>query len=85
MAVYEITVGDNAGSTWDTSKTYYYPTVTTGTWSYNAHVYLYQLLCPAKKCGVSNWCELDKSVSCKGCGSTLKAVTKKADFEVEVG
>ena len=57
------------------SSTWYYSTPMT--------IYMYQLTCPRCK-ESSNWCQLDKSVSCKRCKATLKAVSTKADYEVPV-
>jgi hypothetical protein len=63
----------------------------TTTWSYGTTVtvYMYQLICP--RCFQPNWCELDKTITCKGkvsrkaCNATLKAVKETVDFEVPVG
>lgn len=53
-------------------------------WWYTNTIYLYQLLCPKPRCKTYNWCELDKTVACKKCGSLLKAVSSKADYEIPV-
>ena len=73
-------------------------TAGTSTIQWSATVYMYQLTCP--KCNTMNWGQLNTEITCKGklpnrirgrkvveqyCGATLKAVTKKADYEVEVG
>lgn len=95
---YEITVNNNStlpiiesrpnittgGSTsygnWDITS----PS-TTYNWTYTNTIYLYQVRCPRKGCRRYNWLELDKITPCSNCGSELKAVSKKPDFEIEVG
>lgn len=47
-------------------------------------VYLYQIFCPKRGCKEPNWLQLDTMKECVNCGSMLKAVAKKADYEVEV-
>ena len=59
----------------NTSNTFY--------WTYPRDHYFYQLSCP--KCKTKNWGEINVEVSCTKCSSTLKAVNKKTDFEIEVG
>jgi len=59
-----------------------YPYVWT---SYPTTKYLYQIVCPHKGCKTTNWLEIDQMKACKKCGSMLKAVSAKADYEVEVG
>ena len=58
-----------------TSWTYPY------TYTSTLPVYYYQLICP--KCGSANWCELNKTVTCK-CKAVLKATDYKVDYEVVV-
>lgn len=90
--MYEIIVSDNTstlvgdasstinshlcGSWCNHWTTWYYPTTFTK--------YLYQIICPHKGCKTSNWLELDTIKDCSKCGSTLKAVRKVADYEVEI-
>lgn len=68
-------VGDN--TTW---PTYNWPTY----WTNIVYIDRYQIRCPRKGCRRYNWLELDKITPCVNCGSELKAVSKKADFEIEV-
>jgi hypothetical protein len=44
----------------------------------------YQLICP--KCDTTNWGEIEEIVVCskKGCGKTLKATKRVADYEIVV-
>lgn len=55
-------------------------------WTYpiTTTVYKYQIICPAKGCGTSNWLELDVITPCTKCGAKLKAVSEKVDYEVPV-
>jgi hypothetical protein len=67
------TIGWNPYNTYDSyTTTLYWPTT----------VYMYQLKCP--KCKKMNWGELDKVIECKQCRSSLKAVSKKVDFEIPI-
>lgn len=79
---YTITVPN----TWDGN--YIYPTTTTGTtstiWYSGNTIYMYQIFCPKRSCKKANWLQLDKPQACHNCGSILKAVSEKVDFEVEV-
>lgn len=52
------------------------------TWTYPSTVYMYQLKCP--QCKKMNWGALNQEISCKGCKSTLKAVSKRVDYEIAV-
>lgn len=61
-------------TTWPSTTWYTYPTT----------VYMYQIICPKPRCKTSNWLEIDKMKECTKCGSMLKAVRAKADYEVEV-
>lgn len=86
------TTGNLTVNTINTSSSFYVGTgtVTTWpyyntTWTYTNTVYLYQVRCPRKGCRRYNWLELDKITPCSNCGSELKAVSKVADFEIEVG
>ena len=82
---YDVYVDNNTSESWGTGWG-------SGDWQWNYPsyyffpntVYKYQLICP--KCSTSNWGELDILVHCTGkkCDATLKAVLKKATFEVEV-
>ncbi len=54
--------------------TYWYPTITT--------ICKYEISCP--KCSTKNWMELEIITPCKKCKSSLKAVSKKVDYEIEV-
>jgi len=67
---------------WQPTTYYWWPSPRT--------VYMYQLVCP--ECGQTNWGEIDKPVECSGrrlsgkpCKAVLKAVSKKADYEIPVG
>lgn len=74
------------GDTWtwnDATGITTYPYYNFYTWTNT--VYLYQVRCPRKGCRRYNWLELDKITPCSNCGSELKAVSKKPDFEIEVG
>ena len=87
--LYEVIVDTNTWSPSLTSDSYIWPgTGTVDTyrwgWSYPATVYMYQVKCPKRGCKTTNWLELDKISPCKKCGSNLKAVSMKADFEIEV-
>ena len=80
----------NQSQTVSTNNTYDWSQVTTTWpttyyWSYPYTKYMYQLTCPKRGCKTLNWCELDQTTTCKKCKSQLKAVSKKADFEIEVG
>lgn len=57
---------------------------TTYYWNYpyQAPIYMYQLKCP--QCKKMNWGQLNIEITCKGCKSTLKAVSKTVDYEIEV-
>lgn len=67
--------GCNCGSSyWNWSPSIWY--------SYSTTKYLYQIKCP--KCKKTNWLELDTVKECIKCDSTLKAVSKKVDFEIEI-
>ena len=74
-----VTVSDSLY--WNTS----YPTY----WYYPTTIYMYQLVCP--RCKTTNWGQLDILINCKGtykrkpCEASLKAVSKRAEYEVEVG
>lgn len=61
-------------STWPTN---YY-------WTTPVNVYLYQIFCPKPKCKTANWLELNKEKECTTCGSLLRAVSRKIDYEIEV-
>lgn len=64
------------------NHTSYYPGTT---WYYpSTTVYMYQIFCPNKGCKTANWLKLDTPTPCTKCGSTLKAVTNRVDYEVEV-
>lgn len=82
MADYDVEVSD----TINTSNTYYWSDYNTytvpSTFTWTTTIYLYQLKCP--KCRASNWGELDKIVTCKKCSSSLKAVSKKVDYEIAI-
>jgi hypothetical protein len=54
-------------------------------WVYPQTIYMYQVRCPKRGCKTDNWLQLDTITPCKKCGSHLKAVSMKADFEIEVG
>lgn len=90
LATYTINVAkttSNITSDWNFDTHYcssfcnhwYYPY----TWSSPVTIYKYQVKCP--KCKTNNWLELDKVTPCSKCDSTLKAVSKSVDYEVEVG
>lgn len=51
---------------------------------YSTNKYFYQIICPKPRCKKANWLEIDQMKECSKCGSMLKAVSKKADFEIEV-
>ena len=88
--VYNIEVTNTTDTT--VSNTYpYYPNTTTTTnpytytwwWGWSpTTVYKYQIKCP--RCRKMNWLELDKITPCHNCKSQLKAVSKKADYEVPI-
>lgn len=61
------------------NHTYSYPSIW---WSTPATIYKYQIKCP--KCKKNNWLELDTITPCTKCSSTLKAVSKSVDYEIEV-
>jgi len=54
------------------------------TYSYPTTIYKYQIQCPS--CDTMNWLELDKITVCSKvkCKAKLKAVSAKADHEIEV-
>lgn len=66
----------------------YWPDITTYPTKYNYFytqpntIYKYQIKCPS--CGIMNWLELDKITDCIDCKSKLKAVSAKADHEIQV-
>lgn len=81
------------GNTSNSYTDFYTPT----TWTYTSTIYKYQLICPV--CKTTNWGSIDEIVTCKGklpnrirgrkvveqyCETTLKAVSKKVDFEVPI-
>lgn len=68
--------GNNTGDYYTVPNTYYY-------WYPTSHYY-YQILCPKPRCKTYNWCELDQSVTCRKCGSVLRAVSKTVDYEIPV-
>lgn len=84
---YTITIPNKSvSSTWGVDTTHYCNTFCTHTWyPYYSPItiYKYQVKCP--KCKTNNWLELEKITSCTKCSSTLKAVSKSVDYEVEVG
>lgn len=64
-------------SGWGCGHVHYWP------WSLTPEkIYLYQVTCP--KCKTNNWLELEKITPCTKCESTIKATTKKVDYEVPV-
>lgn len=74
-----ITTSNHVCGSWCTHWTtadysFYFPT----------YKYLYQIFCPKKGCKEANWLELDTMKECTNCGSMLKAVSKKAEYEIEV-
>lgn len=64
-----------------TTANFTYPT---STWYYSSPIYMYQVFCPVRKCKTANWLQLDTMKPCTNCGAKLKAVSSKADYEVEV-
>ena len=64
--------------------TYTWPSTTTYSYNWSNTIYLYQIICPKPRCKTANWLELDKMKECSKCGSMLKAVAAKADYEIEV-
>lgn len=53
-------------------------------YNWTPHIYLYQIFCPKRGCKTTNWLQLDKVTPCVKCGSTLRAVSDRADFEVPI-
>lgn len=79
-----VTNTDTANTANITSTYYpstYYPSYT---YTYPSTIYMYQITCPKRGCRVMNWGQLDHIITCKGCGSKLKAVSQTVDFEVPV-
>lgn len=55
------------------------------TYPYSATVYMYQVFCPKPRCKGVMWGELNHTVVCPKCFSTIKLVREpKPDYEVEV-
>ena len=73
----------SASYSWD-----WYQTPSTS-WYYYSPIYMYQLTCP--RCKKMNWGQLDQITECSGnykgypCKAKIKAVSRKVDYEVEVG
>jgi hypothetical protein len=85
------TTGNNLTLTTDTYNCYpYTSTPYQYVWHYcngqekTIVVEKYQLICP--KCDTTNWGEIEEIVVCskKGCGKTLKATKRVADYEIVV-
>ena len=51
-------------------------------YTFSNTIYKYQIKCPS--CDTTNWLELDKITDCIDCKSKLKAVSAKADHEIQV-
>lgn len=92
MTYFEVELSEAQTQTLKNSNNtqYYWPTETTGT-NYSTYwyttpttIYKYQILCPKPRCKTYNWLELNKEQECSKCGSVLKAVSKSADYEIEV-
>jgi hypothetical protein len=65
----------------------YWPTSTYYTYWYPQTIYKYQVFCPKSRCKGVTWGELNTTVTCPKCFSTIKLVsspTPKPDYEVEV-
>lgn len=78
--VYEVLV-ENTGITFPNTTGDFYST-TTPVFNTPIYIYFYQIFCP--RCETVNWLQLEQLKACKKCGSTLKAVSHKADYEIEV-
>ena len=88
--MYEVPVTTTGAANSSISNTYYewptyYSPTSTFTYSWPSTIYLYQIICPKPRCKTANWLEIDKMKECSKCGSLLKAVSAKADYEIEVG